>query len=179
MYLKLVEKCPLFNPVVKGASALSSRIMLNAELRENRFKTLMKTLVMSSVIEGSGAGGLKQEYLDLCAVSVVIEYLKKYTMNQRLDEFLFGINEFFPISKRLEDFFKCIFIIFPTNAEVERRFSTNEECLVDNLQNDSLIAQRSVYDHVKMECDLKIENVVLSTSLRQHFLMHLQSDKNI
>ena len=38
--------------------------------------------------------------------------------------------------------------MFHGNAAVERSFSINKECLVENLLNDSLIAQRVVYDSV-------------------------------
>ena len=38
--------------------------------------------------------------------------------------------------------------MFHGNAAVERSFSINKECLVENLLNDSLVAQRVVYDSV-------------------------------
>jgi len=41
-----------------------------------------------------------------------------------------------------------ILTLFHGNAAVEKSFSTNKECLVENLQEDSLIAQRVVHDAV-------------------------------
>lgn len=39
--------------------------------------------------------------------------------------------------------------MFHGNADVGRGFSINEECLVENLKNDSLVAQRLVFDEIQ------------------------------
>nr|CAD7448368.1 unnamed protein product [Timema bartmani] len=38
--------------------------------------------------------------------------------------------------------------VAPNNAAIEQRFSVNKECLVENLHEDSFIAQRVTYDAV-------------------------------
>nr|CAD7458076.1 unnamed protein product [Timema tahoe] len=45
-------------------------------------------------------------------------------------------------------FTKNILVLFHSNAAVERSFSVNKECLVENLHEDILIAQRVTYDAV-------------------------------
>ena len=45
-------------------------------------------------------------------------------------------------------FVQQLLCVFHGNASVERSFSINKECLVENLHNDSLVAQRIVYDAV-------------------------------
>jgi len=44
--------------------------------------------------------------------------------------------------------------LFHGNAAVERSFSINKECLVENLLEDSLVAQRVVYDAVSAAVEL-------------------------
>lgn len=170
MYSKLIEKCPLSNAVVKGASSLSPLVMTNGSKREERIQCLLTKFVQNSLIEGSVADKIKREYLELCEDRAVTDYLKNFKMIEaRLDEFLLKIDNFHPLSKDLQDFFKMVFVLFSSNAEVERGFSVNKECLVENLLNDSLIAQRLVYDHVKNECQLDVKNLKITNSLRQYF----------
>ena len=52
-------------------------------------------------------------------------------------------------SKHFVDFVKRILVVFRGNAAVECSFSFNKEFLVENLQEHSLIAQRSEHDFVK------------------------------
>lgn len=41
------------------------------------------------------------------------------------------------------------------NAAIERGFSINKECLIDNLSNESLVAQRQVYEGLVHEGGIK------------------------
>ena len=50
--------------------------------------------------------------------------------------------------------FKLLLCLSHEQASVERGFSVNSNLLVENMHEDSLIAQRIVYDHVK---SLKLE----------------------
>jgi len=47
------------------------------------------------------------------------------------------------------DFAKLILILSHGNATVERGFSVNTECLIENQHEKSLIAQRRIYDTIK------------------------------
>ena len=49
----------------------------------------------------------------------------------------------------LWDVVRKVCVMFHGNAAVERGFSVNKALMVPNLQNDSLIAQRLVYDMVR------------------------------
>ena len=101
----------------------------------------------------------------------MIEYLKKYTRSVRLDDYLLMIKkeDLFPYSVEFEEFLEIIFILFPSNSEVERGFSVNGECLVPNLLEDSLIAQRVVYDSIRHEGDFDLKKLQISTSMIQYF----------
>lgn len=63
----------------------------------------------------------------------------------------------------LTDFFKRCLVMFDGNADVERSFSVNANCLVENLLEDSLIAQRSIISGVTAIRGVK--NVVVDKSL--------------
>ena len=43
---------------------------------------------------------------------------------------------------------KCVFVLSHGNSSVESGFSVNQEMLVENLHEESLVAQRQVYDAV-------------------------------
>ena len=43
---------------------------------------------------------------------------------------------------------KCIFVLSHRNASVESGFSINSGILVENLHEESVVAQRQVYDAV-------------------------------
>src|SRR6266516_3466585 len=43
---------------------------------------------------------------------------------------------------------KCVFVLSHGNASVESGFSINNEILVENLHEESVVAQRQVYDAV-------------------------------
>lgn len=48
--------------------------------------------------------------------------------------------------KELINCVKIIFTFFHGNSSLERGFSINKDCLIENLQEDSLIAQRLIFD---------------------------------
>ena len=104
--------------------------------------------LQNSILEGAEADIIKREYLEICEDQTVAEYLKNYKMmkNTGSDDFISKINDFYQLRSELENFFKMVFIFFPSNVEVERGFAVNKECIVENLANDFLIAQRLVYD---------------------------------
>lgn len=51
--------------------------------------------------------------------------------------------------EHLSGFIRIVMIMSHGNAGLERGFSINEECLIENLKEDSLVAQRVVYDSVQ------------------------------
>jgi hypothetical protein len=170
IFVKLINKCPLTNPVVKGASALNPQVMTGDQnKKESRITTLLEAFVGASVIEASSADRIKREYLNLCKNPEVVAYLKKYVSSHRLDEYIVRISDFYPLSKELMEFFTTIFILFHSNAAVERSFSVNKECLIDNLTEESLIAQRIVYDAMKEKNNFNLQTLQVSTSMIQYF----------
>jgi hypothetical protein len=63
----------------------------------------------------------------------------------------------------LKFFIRLVCILFHGNADLERGFSVNRECLVDNLKEESLVALRTIYDAVLAQGG--IEEVTIDKSL--------------
>jgi len=81
--------------------------------------------------------------LSLCEKIHIQEVCKSFNWKKdRLDVFLMKI---FNHDEKLVKFSKRILTVFHGNSAVERGFSVNKECLVENLSEHSLISQRSVY----------------------------------
>lgn len=69
----------------------------------------------------------------------------------RLDEFWVKLIDFHSADKyyNLLNLIKIVMIISHGNSELERGFSVNKECIVENQTEKSLIAQRLIYDSIK------------------------------
>ncbi|MBP1527239.1 MAG: hypothetical protein H9Q66_04895 [Spiroplasma ixodetis] len=168
IFIKLVSKCPIRNAIVKGASAFSPRIMCNEQKRVERISLLLSAVSGDyTLIDGAAADRIKREYLKICTSQEI--YLKTFQTDSRLDEFLLKINELEPMSIEFINFLQTIFTFFSSQAAVERSFSVNKECLIENLQEDSLIGQRIVYDTIKEECAMDLQKVDITPSMVQYF----------
>jgi len=66
----------------------------------------------------------------------------------RLDALLSKVLDQENASASLKTFVCQLLILFHGNTAVERSFSINKECHAENLLNNSLIAQRVIYDAV-------------------------------
>ena len=82
----------------------------------------------------------------LCSKKSVSSKLTEFNCDRgRLDTLLSDILEKEKAGNGLITFVQQMLTIFHGNAAVERSFSINKECLVENLLQDSLIAHRAVY----------------------------------
>lgn len=165
LFEKLVKKCPLLFNIVKGASCLSPNVMKSETLRESRINVALQEFVSKNHMTAAVADGVKQDYLRFCEMPTVQKELKTFVPKKdRLDSFLMKQLEESKIENcHLEKFFKQILILFHGNAEVERGFSINKHCLVENLNENSLIAQRSVYSAVSAVGEIK--DVLITKSM--------------
>ena len=166
MFSKIMTRCPLNNDVVKGASALSPLVMLNKKVSAERINLLLQACVENEVLDPTTAESVKREYFDICENDLVISYLKTFRKNERLDDFLLKITDFHPLTDIFLKFIKKVFIFSPSNSAVERSFSVNKECLVENLLDESLIAQCIVYDNIK---DIDLKEMEITPSMIQYF----------
>lgn len=147
--LKLMKKCPLSYKLVRGASCLSPEVMMNSTLRNQRVTAALEVLVEHKQLACEAADLAKREYLHLLDKQSIQEQLKNFNRNNdQLDHFLYQLLDKEKVSKAFINFVQKILVLFHSNAAVERSFSVNKQCLVENLLQDSLVAQRSVYDAV-------------------------------
>lgn len=149
LYSKLIEKLPFNNDVVKGASCLTPEIMLDSKKNESRIKVILQQFVEYNILEAEVADSVKRDYLSICNDHLIIRYLKTYRNGDELDKFLFEMNEIHSLSRDLVEFIKIVCVLFHGQAAVERSFSENKEFLVANLTEESLIAQRHIFNHMK------------------------------
>ena len=148
---KLVAKCPLKYHLVKGATCFNPDIMLSETLRVPRVSCALDVFVEKKRMSPAIADKVKRAYITLCEQPSVQSALRAFKRKEdRLDRFLMSVlkQEDTEPGDALLSFMKQILVLFHGNAAVERSFSINKECLVENLHEDSLIAQRCVYDAV-------------------------------
>lgn len=123
--------------------------MLKQSVRKSRVSTALEVFVENKRMTPSAADIVKRDYKLLCEnkdVRIVLEAFKRD--KQRLDELFHTILEVSGTSAAVKTFVCQVLILFHGNAAVERSFSINKECLVENLLEESLIGQRVVYDAV-------------------------------
>lgn len=143
---KLLEKSPLKYPVTRSFTSLDPAVALQ-ELGKTRFDKLLQHLVNSGWISGALADSATSQYRDVCSTKKTsLESFKR--KDQRLDDFwvhlLSGME-----AEELKTVVKFVLILSHGNAEVERGFSVNKECLQDNMRESTLIGFRTVYDTVQ------------------------------
>ncbi|KAJ8959576.1 hypothetical protein NQ314_006225 [Rhamnusium bicolor] len=144
---KIVSRSNLKYDIVKAISCLDPSLICNYPKKaEQRVRLTLEILYEKGVINSDLADKCKMQF-NRC----VIDYSNNFKMFepcQRLDKFYTKL-----LSKHEEyqDFYKIIKIILifsHGNAIVESGFSINKELLVENLHENSLIAQRIVYDNL-------------------------------
>lgn len=152
MFRKLLEKSPLNKRVVLGATCLNPSLMLNETLRENRIKIAIEEFVAHNQLTPAEGDVILRSYMRFCENTHVKEKLQQFNWNKvRLDT-LFG--EIFhelkddEIVPKLKRFIQLILVCFHGNAAVERSFSFNKNFLIENLEENSLVAQRHLHNHI-------------------------------
>jgi hypothetical protein len=124
-------------------------VMLHDDLRKSRIDTALEIFIDKKQLVASNADVIRREYVDLCSKKSVSSKLTEFNCDRdRLDTLLSDILEKEKAGNGLITFVQQMLTIFHGNAAVERSFSINKECLVENLLQDSLIAHRVVYDAV-------------------------------
>lgn len=162
---RLSIKSPLRKKFVKGISCLSPDVMLSEVLSQSRIKILLGEFVRCNQISAVHAENIQRDYNRFCSNENVRTSLKTFQkLKNRLDLTLMSnIKQFSADDTILKQFFERCLVLFHGNADVERGFSINSNCLVENLMEDSLIAQRSIISAVSAIGGVK--NLVLDKAL--------------
>ncbi|XP_063230592.1 uncharacterized protein LOC134535429 [Bacillus rossius redtenbacheri] len=148
---KVLQRSPLAYSLTRQISCINPELIRSKpNLAEKRIKACLELLVEKQQIPGSTADKILQEYQEFIQIASVGEAMKSYhRQNQRLD--LFYVQVMVESGKSFPSlllFIKHLLILSHGNAALERGFSVNSDCLVENQTEDSLIAQRIVYDAV-------------------------------
>lgn len=171
LFEKLLQKCPLKNCVIKGASCLSPYIMLDEIKLKDRIDLISTEFVNVGIFCGEEADIIKREWIEISTKQPVKEELKKFNRRcDRIDRFHMRLIKGYPdtFSKCTITFVQTICSLFHGNADVERSFSFNRECLVENLKEDSLVSQRHVLDHMK-QLNFDLEKLTVTKSMISYF----------
>ena len=110
------------------------------------------------------ADNAKQQFFNLtsCAKAKLNEKFEKFTENgNHLGDFYSHINSQDKSYKDLWFVIKIVFIFSHVQASVESGFSINSSIMVENLQEESLVAQRFVYDSTNSLGGIKKNDSIL------------------
>lgn len=147
---KLQDKSPIKYRLTKALTFCDPTTILNSQkIALKRLSTALSEFVSNNWISGISADRIEREFKDLCTRPAVIELMKGFTRNERLDHFWKNVTVSNNVPLEFMSFLKKIFVMSHGNASVERGFSVNGECLVENQSQQSLIAQRLVWEGIR------------------------------
>ena len=153
----MMEKSPMTLLLARCLGCLSPAYMLEQpEICEKFFEKNLEKLVSYKKILAKDADSAKLEYSNFLTKIVKAnksDFVKFNKSSDRVDLF-FGKYINTSEYEQMWCVFKLLLCLSHGQASVERGFSVNSNLLVENMHEDSLIAQRIVQDHVK---SLKLE----------------------
>lgn len=149
---KLLERSPLKYALTKSISCLDPEIALHSNIRDKRLKSTLQHLVQKRHLAGIEADAVQRQFMYISETDVFNEELNNFSREEgRLDDLWMQIlTSYKGDKKELEKFVKKILILSHGNARLERGFSVNKECVVENQKEESLIAQRQIHDAVSV-----------------------------
>ena len=148
---KIVERAPIKYKFVKSVSALSPTLLNSSPaLCRTRMDALLTVLIESNRISTTDADKVKLQFDAFCSNANIIRSIGSFKREEtRLDDFYAGLlvdNDDFV---ELWSVVKQVLIMSHGNATVEGGFSVNGDMLIENQKEESLVAQRVVYDAVR------------------------------
>lgn len=154
---KLLEKSPLKYPIVRAVRCLDPQIISGPAPRSVKmFERLLHCLIDSKRVSAMESDNLKREYEKFVQDKVhgnpeLLTKFKHYdkAKDQRIDELLAEQMSEDSNFKRLWALLKCVLVLSHGQAGVERGFSVNSQIMDHNLKEKSIVAQRTIHDHIK------------------------------
>lgn len=152
---KLLDKSPLKYRLVKGLTSLNPHIIYQQpSLGQTRMEYVLEALHEANRITENVADRAKAQYISLCCESKEAletkfkEYISISDDSMGLDIFFADILAENKQYSELWQVIKLCLILSHGNAAVESGFSINKSMLVENMHEESIIAQRQVYDSI-------------------------------
>ncbi|XP_062554102.1 uncharacterized protein LOC134219395 [Armigeres subalbatus] len=166
---KIIDKSPLTYSLTRYVSCLSPQVIIDSpETAKKRLSFLLDHLVDKDHLSGTQADKILVEYRTFIDEPKVKSACSTYRREAtRLDTFWESILE--QSSSKLPNLLvlvRDICIMSHGNATLERGFSVNKDCLIVNQEEESLVAQRIVYDAVANVGNVK--DVVITKKLIQY-----------
>lgn len=160
---KLMNRSPLIYTLTKATTCLDPNLIAsNLDLAKKRLNDMCNILIEKDRLTGSASDTVVRQFREITSRPYIMNAMKSYNRSEkRLDHFWRDI-----IGQEFKDFMhvvKMICCMSHGNANVERGFSINNECLFENMREESVIARRQVYDAVLYEGG--IDNVQISKEL--------------
>ena len=145
--LKLLERSPLKFRIIRGYSCLCPSIIIDSpKVGKIRCNVAAEELVKIGRIDGVEGDTIASDYSKLCSDKKIINVMKNF--DQKTDSLDILYNEIFSsaitLSKEFQEFVYSSLVMFHGNADVERGFSINKQCVSDNMQEESLVARRRI-----------------------------------
>uniref|UniRef100_A0A1B6KMG3 HAT C-terminal dimerisation domain-containing protein n=1 Tax=Graphocephala atropunctata TaxID=36148 RepID=A0A1B6KMG3_9HEMI len=146
---KMLDRSPIRYKLTKSISCLSPAVAAEPKLSHARMESVLTALLEAKWLNTIEADQAQRLFNNITKDSELVNELKKFKKSQeRLDHFWIRIIKHLNNCTSLVKVVKLVSTLSHGNANVERGFSVNRECLVDNMHEELLIAQRTVYDHV-------------------------------
>lgn len=163
---KIMDRSPIKFPLVRAISCMDPAIAIRNGVADKRLQLALEIYVEHGLISGTGADKIDREYKKLRDNSAFKVQVENFNQSKiRLDHFWVNLIKNCGPSdySNLLHFVELVMTLSHGNAAVERGFSINKECLVENQKEKSLIAQRIIYDGVNATKGL--ENLEITKDL--------------
>lgn len=146
--MKLNNRSPLNYPLTQAITCLDPGLVVsNISLTKSRLDKLLCILTESGHVSGSAADNAMRDFKEVTSLPHVINSFKDYNRSvKRIDHFWRDIlgDKY----QNLMAIVKLVCCLSHGNANIERGFSVNGECLFENMAEKSVVARRQIYDAV-------------------------------
>ncbi|XP_055524072.1 uncharacterized protein LOC129717866 [Wyeomyia smithii] len=145
---KMLTRSPLSYPMTKAASCFDpAMICADPNLAKRRAEKVLSILTDAGRLTGPLADRALKQFRCIIADKTIFDQSDR--TDNRVDHFWIRILE--KNNDELSTVIKMVSCLSHGNANVERGFSINAECLFENMHDESLEARRQVYDAVCYE----------------------------
>lgn len=145
--VKIQERSPLKYPLTKALSFLNpTNISSNEETACENMTQALDIMIQSNVISPAKADKADKEYREIISKTHFKFECSNYSRKEcRLDKFWMTEVK---SAENIREVVQKVLLLSHGNATLERGFSINKEILVENLKEESLVAQRMIFDAV-------------------------------
>ena len=162
---RLKEKSPLNYSLVRNLSCLApEELVQNNELSIRKFRKVLQLLVQAKRLTMNQCDGIFAEFQKFAeSVEAMSEFIEFDRSRSRLDTLYFEAMERKKDLQKVWPVLKTLLLLSHGQPSVERSFSQNKHVTTQNLSENTLIARRSIKDHLHHGGG--IENVAVSKDL--------------